>query len=25
MDICSKEIPEMKTIGTQQVKCHHFN
>jgi len=24
MDICSKEIPEMKTIGTQQVKCHHY-
>jgi oligopeptide/dipeptide ABC transporter ATP-binding protein len=24
MDICSKEIPEMRTIGTQQVKCHHY-
>lgn len=24
MDICSKEIPEMKTIDTQQVKCHHY-
>ncbi len=25
MDICSKEIPEMKTIGTQQVQCHHYS
>ena len=24
MDICTKEIPEMHTIGTQQVKCHHY-
>jgi oligopeptide transport system ATP-binding protein len=23
-EICSKEVPEMKTIGTQQVKCHHY-
>ncbi len=22
MDICSKEAPELKTIGTQQVRCH---
>lgn len=23
-EICSKEIPEVKTIGTQQVMCHHY-
>jgi oligopeptide/dipeptide ABC transporter ATP-binding protein len=23
-EICSKEVPEMRTIGTQHVKCHHF-
>ncbi|OGO00647.1 MAG: peptide ABC transporter substrate-binding protein [Chloroflexi bacterium RBG_13_52_12] len=22
---CSKDIPETHTIGTQQVKCHHFD
>jgi oligopeptide/dipeptide ABC transporter ATP-binding protein len=22
---CSKEIPQMKTIGTQQVMCHHYD
>ena len=22
---CSKDIPEMCTIGTQQVKCHHYH
>lgn len=21
---CSKEIPEVKTVGTQQVMCHHY-
>jgi oligopeptide/dipeptide ABC transporter ATP-binding protein len=21
---CSKEIPEIKTVGTQQVMCHHY-
>ena len=21
---CSKEIPEMRTVGTQQVMCHHY-
>jgi oligopeptide/dipeptide ABC transporter ATP-binding protein len=23
-DMCSKEIPEMRTVGTQQVMCHHY-
>jgi len=23
-DKCSKEIPEVKTVGTQQVMCHHY-
>jgi oligopeptide/dipeptide ABC transporter ATP-binding protein len=23
-EACSKEIPEVKTIGTQQVMCHHY-
>jgi len=23
-DNCSKEIPEVKTVGTQQVMCHHY-
>lgn len=23
-EICSKEIPEMKTVGNHQVKCHHY-
>lgn len=22
---CSKEIPQMKTVGTQQVMCHHYD
>ncbi len=22
---CSKEIPEMRTVGKQHVKCHHYN
>lgn len=25
MERCSKEVPEMKTVGKHQVKCHHFN
>jgi oligopeptide transport system ATP-binding protein len=24
-EICSKEIPEMKTVGDHQVKCHHYS
>ncbi|OGO20567.1 MAG: peptide ABC transporter substrate-binding protein [Chloroflexi bacterium RBG_16_50_11] len=24
-DKCSKEIPEMRTVGKQQVKCHHYS
>jgi oligopeptide/dipeptide ABC transporter ATP-binding protein len=24
-EICSREIPKMHTIGTQQVKCHHYD
>jgi oligopeptide/dipeptide ABC transporter ATP-binding protein len=23
-EMCSKEIPEIKTIGTQKVMCHHY-
>ena len=22
---CSKDIPEMRTVGKQQVKCHHYD
>jgi oligopeptide/dipeptide ABC transporter ATP-binding protein len=24
-DRCSKDVPEMRTIGTQHVKCHHYS
>jgi oligopeptide/dipeptide ABC transporter ATP-binding protein len=25
MDKCSKEVPEMRTVGNHQVKCHHYS